>query len=173
MDKVQLMEERAKQFPQGDFNDAMNSIGELLEFLLPEQLGVGISRSAHSVFNRNSVVKCAIQYEGAIVEGLRSNITEFDVWCYVMDKPELSQYFAEVKLLSKCGKFLEMEKCTKLDADEIPDYVPAFLCDTHTGNFGRTQDGRVVCIDYGQIDWVELVRVSDGGKLKLKPKRHK
>lgn len=169
--------ERKKKFPQGDFNGAMNDKDGLLNFLLPDQLGTGFCRSTHSLVKwssnqvRPTVVKCAIQYEGNSTEGIRSNLNEFDVWCYVMNRPHLARWFAPVRYMSDCCKFIIMDKCEKLDEDDMPDFIPDFLLDVHHNNLGML-DGRVVCLDYGQVNWSRL-RSSDKPHLVSYKKKYK
>jgi len=59
---------------------------------------------------------------------------------------------AEVRSISKSGKFLVMERlCMELDPSlKSKAKVPVEINDPHAGNYGMTPDGKSIkCIDYG------------------------
>ncbi|HEJ7039469.1 TPA: hypothetical protein SMF55_001183 [Serratia liquefaciens] len=62
---------------------------------------------------------------------------------------------AEIRSVSKSGKYLIMEKlCTDLD-EELKAYAkkPIEVDDKHSLNFGMTKDKKTIkCLDYGSVD---------------------
>lgn len=66
---------------------------------------------------------------------------------------------AEVRSISKSGKFLIMERlCMQLDANlKSEAKVPVEINDPHSGNYGMTPDGKTIkCIDYGSYTMQEV-----------------
>ncbi|MEK8933667.1 hypothetical protein P2P08_23635 [Escherichia coli] len=75
---------------------------------------------------------------------------------------------AEVKSISRTGKFLIMEKLnTDLDTALKSDVkVPVEVDDKHSKNYGMTSDRKVIkCIDYGSVNFANGV----SGKVKDVP----
>lgn len=66
---------------------------------------------------------------------------------------------AEVRSISKSGKFLIMERlCMQLDSSlKSEAKVPIEINDPHSGNYGMTPDGKTIkCIDYGSYTMQEI-----------------
>nr|WP_315289814.1 hypothetical protein [Serratia proteamaculans] len=67
---------------------------------------------------------------------------------------------AEVRSISKTGKYLIMEKlCTDLNEELKPHAkTPVEVDDKHSHNFGMTKDKKTIkCLDYGSVDLSNII----------------
>lgn len=152
--------------------------GDLLDYLLPNTFKHGSCRRVYEFRNElirsglpvipdvnggkgtklknGIVVKVACLYENSILEGIEANITEWNVWCRSMGKPEVQKWLCPVLDISSDGRFLTVARCEPIRNNDVPDLVPEFLADVHSLNWGwytdpDTNERRPVMLDYGHI----------------------
>ena len=62
-------------------------------------------------------------------------------------------HFAQVHSWSRSGKFLVMERLTRIKLQDLSGQTfPEFLNDRKPENFGRSLSGQIKVLDYGMID---------------------
>lgn len=120
---------------------------ELAAFMLGDKLGRGMSRS---VFNHPHDPTKVIKVENSASNF--QNVKEWELWQEVRYMKGIARWLAPCHYISYSGTFLVMEKTADLSPKQIPKKLPAFLTDHKAENFG-TINGRVVCRDYGHINY--------------------
>lgn len=131
-----------------------NGADEVIDMFLGKELGSGSFRKVF-VFKPDQSLVIKYQHQ----DDDHSNILEFNF--YHNCPYQYKRFLAEPFLLSSSGRFLLQER-TK-PAIKYPEYVPAFLADLKTSNFGITRGGRFVCHDYAitipEVGLTEKVKV--------------
>ena len=114
-------------------------IMEAFRFMLGEKIGEGESRAVYDyILDDRYVVKIAKKYPN-------NNINEYETWQLVKEAPNLSKWFAKVKVISPCGHIM-LQRKTK-PCNFLPDKLPNFFTDIKADNFGYIGT-RFVCHDY-------------------------
>lgn len=131
-------------------HENLNSSYGLLETFVGDYLGSGVYRDVYvNNLNKKQVIKIAKDGYGAV-----ANMKEFDIWCEVVGFKNglqwVKDWFCPVVSLSSNGAILIMERTFDKPGKKKPDKIPAFLFDTHKGNFGWLGN-RFVCHDYASI----------------------
>ena len=75
-----------------------------------------------------------------------SNVSEWDLWNEVADRPELARWFAPCVAISFSGSVLIQKRTEPIR--RMPAELPDFFADIKRPNFGRYK-GRIVAHDYG------------------------
>jgi hypothetical protein len=128
-----------------EFNDSINRMS-----LLGSKINNGTSRTVYEFpMDENLVVKVE-------QKGMFANVKEYDFWSQIKHT-KLEKFYAECVWLSDDGKVLIQERTTPITEDLMPKKVPEFMTDCSCDNFGKTVDGRIVCIDYSMNYMVEIL----------------
>jgi hypothetical protein len=115
---------------------------EAFRLLCDEEIGRGMGRVVYSSkVLEEEVIKTE---EGS---GSFQNIIEWETWQRVKGTP-FAKWFAPCKWISPCGSVLVMTKTERMQTDQYPEKMPAFLSDFKRANYGLL-NGHVVCHDYG------------------------
>lgn len=121
---------------------------DLITMVCGELIGEGQTRKVFE-YNLDSdyVIKMEAGSDG-------DNFNEFYIWdevrCLKGDLSWVKKWFAPIKHISPCGKYLIMQKTERMEGKKRPLTVPDFLADTHYDNFGWIGN-KFVCHDYGII----------------------
>lgn len=113
---------------------------DLFNMIAGDHLGGGIAREVF-VHGQDSDLVLKIETESRSFQ----NVLEWEAWQRLRDT-EHAKWFAPCVSISSCGLILVQKRT--MPALHYPDTLPAFITDTHMGNFG-TIDGQFVCHDYG------------------------
>lgn len=101
----------------------------------------GNSRSVYDYrLNKNYVIK--IDRSGQF-----DNVSEWDIWHNLKDKPEVAKFLAPCIHISSCGRVLIQRKTKPVKSEDLPEQVPAFFHDLKLQNWGKIGKN-VVCHDY-------------------------
>jgi len=133
-----------------------NVIGELIDpisedswidMLCGTMVGSGQSRATFLCrANANYVVK--VEKCG----GAFNNVREWDIWKF----SENSEILAPCEWISDDGRILLQQRTYAVLMKELPRRVPKWLTDLKRSNWGRLDNGEVVCHDYANNYLVEL-----------------
>lgn len=127
-------------------------------------IGEGTERRVYAVVDSGDVV--VKESKGPLHH---SNFVEWIVWNALkrMEDPitdnepnaELQNLFSPCHSISHSGRFLMMERLQKLEAsDKVPlAHLPTWLNDRKPTAFGRTGKGVVKVIDYGMINFYQVL----------------
>lgn len=137
-------------------------LSDFADFFLGDLIGHGDSRSVYN-FRLNSKMVVKIDRSGQF-----NNVSEWDIWHNVKDKPELAKFLAPCVHISSCGKVMIQAKTKPVTLEQLPEMVPAFFADRKLGNWGRIGK-HVVCHDYAnhkfftgldvleKAEWINLI----------------
>lgn len=135
-----------------DMMDAFPVNYDLLNMILGDVLGNGISRRVHAVDPQLGVYRdCVVKLE--IGKGFQ-NVQEWEIWQDLANSDNensrnLNQWFAPCYAISPCGQALIQQRTQPIqDMNELPTKIPVLFSDVKDENWGH-YDGRVVCHDYG------------------------
>lgn len=118
--------------------------GEARAILCGTMLGSGVARKVYEL-RTNPMYVIKIETRGCSFQ----NVAEWETWAWISGGP-LARWFAPCEFISPCGLMLVQHKVTPLRTAELPERVPAFLCDLKIENFGLLK-WRFVCCDYGTV----------------------
>lgn len=123
----------------------------IADMLLGPKLGEGYSRAVYCHrHNPDLVVKIALPKN--LYNGVRSNMTEYQLWDSVCWRHDTGVWFkdwlAPVEDISEDGQILIMRRTQPITKTQLPPVVPVWLSDMQLGNWGIL-DGRPVMHDYG------------------------
>lgn len=118
----------------------------------------GHSRQVHECkLNKKLVVKWEFS-------GNWDNVAEHLVWGYYKFAPWYRKWLAQVFFISKCGRFIIMEKIElKKTKKDYPGKVPIFFTDITIYNFGFVGK-QLKCCDYAAV----IGRLSGFAKQKMR-----
>lgn len=116
---------------------------ELLEFLCGRRLGFGMSRE---VFVWRPDPKYVVKIE--LTQHTFQNVAEVEAW-QTVEHTEFKRWFAPVKAISGCGRFLLMRRAEPISTMSLPADMPKFLTDFKQENYGVIGK-QVVAVDYGR-----------------------
>jgi len=115
----------------------------LFNYICGDLIGFGITRY---VFEYKPDPEWVMKID---VSNYFANINEWLLWGAIKDDKRYNKWYAPVKDISACGKFMLQKYCTPLsDTDNVPKMLPINFHDIKKENFGLL-DERVVLIDYG------------------------
>jgi hypothetical protein len=117
---------------------------ELLEFLCGERLGYGMSRE---VFVWRLDPRYVLKIE--LTQHTFQNVSEVETWQTVEHCPEHAKWFAPVKAISGCGRFMLQRRAEPVASIALPAEVPAYFTDLKPTNFGCIGKN-FVAVDYGR-----------------------
>lgn len=124
--------------------DGYTGVGrELLEFVCGRRLGFGMSRETF-VFRLDPryVIKVELR------QHTFQNVAEAEAW-QAVEFTEQAKWFAPVKGISGCGRFLLMKRADEISSMALPAQMPVFFTDFKKENFGVIGKN-VVAVDYGR-----------------------
>lgn len=120
------------------------SFREIQGMMFGERIGWGTGRTVY-VFRPDPSLVIKMETGSHSFQ----NIIEWETWDTVKYNPKLNKWYAACKTLSPSGNFLLMERGEPVRRDEMPNKVPACMCDLKPENFVRLADKRIVACDYG------------------------
>lgn len=120
---------------------------DLIDLMLGEQLGTGISRDVY-VFRPNE--RLVVKLERAH-GGYFSNVREWTIWQAAEGLDWARKWLAEPRFISENGRVLIMERTTIFaEGKRTPEKLPAWLTDYKPENYGwGVLHGNFVCHDFG------------------------
>lgn len=131
----------------------LNTLTDISTLFCDQLLGQGMSRT---VWSSLLLPDCVIKLEERA--GFFQNIIEWETWQRVK-YTEYSKYFAICHFISPNGVVLVQERTIPPRPEELPNYMPNFLCDLKIDNFGfsshkdrkldKDHKSVLVCHDYG------------------------
>lgn len=119
----------------------------LKDVFVGREIGRGTYRTVYSCPVDKSIV---IKYQRERCQF--DNVTEWLVWQEYKDTPDVSKWLAPCHYISASGDLLLQARTSFIR--ELPDKMPAFLCDfkpRNYGTLGRGKSKRIVCHDYGYL----------------------
>lgn len=76
-----------------------------------------------------------------------ANVLESAFWSEYRETPQVKRWLAPIEYMSPDGRILLQKRVKPATKDDLPDKMPAFLCDFKMQNYGIL-DGYLVCVDY-------------------------
>lgn len=117
---------------------------ELLEFLCGRRLGFGMSREVF-IWRPDPKYVLKIELRGHTFQ----NVAEVEAWQTVEHCPDHAKWFAPIKAISACGRFMLQRRAEPVSAIALPAEMPAYFTDFKQDNFGRIGK-QFVAVDYGR-----------------------
>lgn len=122
---------------------------EFFDLIVGDHLASGAFREVfHYAPDDRYVVKVEL------TQCLFYNIMEWRIWNFFQKKP-LGKWLVPCHRISMGGTFLIQHKATDVFGPDLPEEVPELFCDLKQRNWGRYK-GRVVCLDYANLRFMEL-----------------
>lgn len=121
------------------YQDAFN-------LLCGEKIGEGIHREVFECKIRPDLV---VKVENSDFRYF-ANVMEQKFWDDHSSCEKISKWLAPCEYLSPDGRILLQRRAQPARREDLPEKLPAFLCDTKIANYGII-DGRLVCVDYGMF----------------------